>query len=82
MLRRDADPHRAQLQPRRSTDAQDAALLARVARGDLQAFEAFYRGYHARLDRFLGLMTQRRSIVEEALNDTMLVVWNFSTTVL
>jgi RNA polymerase sigma factor (sigma-70 family) len=78
MLRRLADRHRAPPDPRRSADAQDAALIARVARGELPAFEAFYRGYHARLDRFLGLMTRRRSIVEEVLNDTMLVVWNRS----
>jgi RNA polymerase sigma factor (sigma-70 family) len=80
MLRRLADRHRAPPDPRRSADAQDAALIARVARGDLPAFEAFYRSYHARLDRFLGLMTRRRSVVEEALNDTMLVVWNRSAT--
>jgi RNA polymerase sigma-70 factor (ECF subfamily) len=61
--------------PRRSTDASDVALVARVAAGDLRAFESLYRTYHPRLDRFLGLMTPRRTIVEEALNDTMLVVW-------
>ena len=62
--------------PRRSTDASDLALLSRVGRGDLRAFEALYRIYHPRLDRFLGLMTSRRTVVEEALNDTMLVVWS------
>ena len=43
--------------------------------GDRQAFEALYRRYHPRLHRFLGLMTTRAAVVEEALNDTMLVVW-------
>ncbi|MGZ5275221.1 MAG: RNA polymerase sigma factor [Caldimonas sp.] len=62
--------------PRRSSDASDVALLGRVAEGDLRAFETLYRIYHPRLDRFLGLMTSRRTVVEEALNDTMLVVWN------
>lgn len=80
MLRKIADRRRAPPQPRRSADAQDAALIASVARGDLRAFETFYRGYHGRLNRFLGLMTQRRSVVEEVLNDTMLVVWNRSAT--
>ena len=61
--------------PKRSDDASDAALVARVAAGDLHAFEMLYRSYHPRLDRFLGLMTARRTVVEEALNDTMLVVW-------
>jgi len=62
--------------PRRSSDASDVALLCRVVARDLRAFEALYRIYHPRLDRFLGLMTSRRPIVEEALNDTMLVVWD------
>ena len=66
--------------PRRSTDALDVSLVRRVVAGDLRAFEALYRIYHPRLDRFLGLMTPRRSIVEEALNDTMLVVWKRSDT--
>jgi RNA polymerase sigma factor (sigma-70 family) len=61
--------------PKRSTDASDVTLVERVAAGDLRAFETLYRAYHPRLDRFLGLMTSRRTVVEEALNDTMLVVW-------
>ena len=65
---------------RRSADASDVTLVGRVAAGDLRAFEALYRIYHPRLDRFLGLMTSRRTIVEEALNDTMLVIWKRSDT--
>jgi RNA polymerase sigma factor (sigma-70 family) len=61
--------------PRRSTDAVDLALMSRIVARDLRAFESLYRIYHPRLDRFLGLVTSRRVIVEEALNDTMLVVW-------
>jgi RNA polymerase sigma factor (sigma-70 family) len=61
---------------KRSADASDMTLVERIAAGDLRAFEALYRVYHPRLDRFLGLMTSRRTVVEEALNDTMLVVWN------
>ncbi|HEY9067899.1 MAG TPA: sigma-70 family RNA polymerase sigma factor [Burkholderiaceae bacterium] len=64
----------------RSNDADDAALVERVARGDRQAFERLFRAYHARLARFLGLMTPRRAIVEEALNDTMFVVWRRAAT--
>ena len=60
---------------KRSDDASDVALVERVAAGDLRAFEMLYRSYHPRLDRFLGLMTARRNVVEEALNDTMFVVW-------
>ena len=65
---------------RRSTDAQDVALIDRIARGELAAFEAFYREYHDRLGRFLGLMTSHGALVEEALNDTMLVVWRRAAT--
>ena len=80
MLRTLADRHRTPPDPRRSTDAEDVALIRRVARGELAAFEAFYRGYHGRLHRFIGLMTPHPGLVEEVLNDTMLVVWNRATT--
>jgi RNA polymerase sigma factor (sigma-70 family) len=60
---------------RAGTDGQDAALIERVAAGDMRAFETLYRSYHPRLTRFLSLLTQRRPIVEEALNDTMHAVW-------
>jgi len=53
-------------------------LIGRIAAGDLRAFEQLYRVYHARLTRFLDRLTRRRSLVEEVLNDTMLVVWNRS----
>ena len=79
MLRTLADRPRPP-DPRRSTDAHDAALIARIARGELAAFEAFYREYHDRLGRFLGLMTSHAALVEEALNDTMLVVWRRAAT--
>lgn len=61
---------------RADADAHDVALIGRVAHGDVRAFEVLYRTYHPRLSRFLASMTVRRPIVEEALNDTMLVVWN------
>src|SRR5450755_3623626 len=75
MLRHFADGNRLPTPARRSADAQDAALIAQVARGDVAAFEALYRSYHTRLGRFLGLMTRQRGVVEEVLNDTLLVVW-------
>ena len=55
-------------------NAEEAALIERVARGDLRAFEALYRSYFPRLTRFLERMTRRPELVEEILNDTMLVV--------
>ena len=57
-------------------DAQEAQLIARVTLRDQRAFETLYRIYHPRLARFMSVVTPRSTIVEEALNDTMLVVWN------
>lgn len=51
-------------------------MLDRIAQGDLRAFEALYRTYHPRLSRFILNIIRQRSLVEEVLNDTMLVIWN------
>src|SRR3954470_2716686 len=80
MFRRSLLSGRSRAAARRSSDASDVALLEGVLAGDLRAFESLYRNYHPRLDRFLSLMTPRRTIVEEALNDTMLVVWERART--
>jgi RNA polymerase sigma factor (sigma-70 family) len=75
-----ADPARDANAPAVSDASPDAVLLPRVVAGDLHAFEALYRIYHPRLSRFIGLMTSRRTLIEEVLNDTMLVVWRRSAT--
>ena len=49
--------------------------MGRIVAGDSRAFEALYRLYHPRLKRFLTHVTHRPALVEEALNDTLLVVW-------
>lgn len=56
-------------------DAQERRLLAAVARGGLSEFEALYRLYHPRLQRFLWPMLRQSDLAEEVLNDTLLVVW-------
>jgi RNA polymerase sigma-70 factor (ECF subfamily) len=53
----------------------EARLLARIATRDLRAFEQLYRIYHPRLTRFLSNILRRPQMVEEALNDTLMVVW-------
>lgn len=59
------------------SDAVDeAALIHLVVARDLHAFERLYRLYHPRLSRFLGNILRRQHLVEEALDDTMMVVWN------
>ena len=71
------DPHTAKAASSAGVadDDNDAAVLARVAAGDRAAFETLYRRYFPRLHRFLDRMTRRPHLVDEALNDTMLVVW-------
>jgi RNA polymerase sigma-70 factor, ECF subfamily len=59
----------------RSSDADDAALLARVAARDKAALDLLYREYHRRLVRFLARFTRREDLIEEVVNDTFLVVW-------
>jgi len=56
-------------------DADDAALLKRIAGGDRAAFESLYRSYFVRLSRFLQRMLRRPALVEETINDTLYVVW-------
>ena len=56
-------------------DDRDRELLGRIARGDRVAFEALYCGYHPRLTRFLGRLTQRQDLIEEVVNDALWVVW-------
>ena len=50
-------------------------LIARVGRGDGEAFDALYRQYRTRLTRFLANLVRQPHIVEEVLDDTLMVVW-------
>jgi len=63
-----------------ATPLDEAALLDRVANGDVAAFEILYRCYFPRLQRFLQRITRRPQLVEEILNDTMLVIWRKAAT--
>jgi DNA-directed RNA polymerase specialized sigma24 family protein len=65
---------RAAPQPSPTLD-DDHALIRRVAAKDRQAFETLYYRYAERLSRYLSKLIRQRELVEEALNDTMLVVW-------
>jgi RNA polymerase sigma factor (sigma-70 family) len=62
----------------RSPVPDDKELLARIAGGDLQAFERLYRLYQPRLTRFLTTLLKRPQLIEEVLDDTMMVVWQTS----
>jgi RNA polymerase sigma factor (sigma-70 family) len=59
----------------RSPTPDDRELLARVASGNLEAFERLYRVYQPRLTRFLTTLLKRPQLIEEVLDDTMMVVW-------
>ncbi len=59
-----------------STDTDtDASLLAATARGDVAAFERLHRRFHARLFGFAVRITGRAEAAEEAVADTLMVVW-------
>jgi RNA polymerase sigma factor (sigma-70 family) len=53
----------------------DLALIRQVAAKDRQAFETLYYRYAQRLYRYLSKLIRQRELAEEALNDTMLAVW-------
>jgi RNA polymerase sigma-70 factor (ECF subfamily) len=53
----------------------EAALIRAVARKDRGAFESLYYLYAPRLGRYLSRMLRQRELVDEALNDVMLVLW-------
>jgi RNA polymerase sigma-70 factor (ECF subfamily) len=61
--------------PGRASADDDARLVARIGERDLRAFEQLYRSYHPRLSRFLMNFLRRPQLVEEAVNDTLMVVW-------
>lgn len=54
---------------------QEDQLFERVCRQDLQAFEALYHAYHDQLYRYIWRLLKDKSLIEEALNDTMMIVW-------
>jgi len=75
MLRSESVSDRQRAAHDATAASDDAQLIARIVDRDLRAFETLYRAYHPRLTRFLTNMLRRPQLVEEALNDTMMVVW-------
>jgi len=58
----------------------DEELFARVAAGDTAALRRFYLAFHRRLHRFLLRITHDAQLADEAVNDTMMIVWQQSRT--
>ncbi len=64
--------------PRSNSDEineEDSMLLSLIAGGDREAFDRLYRRYFKRVYPFIYRVTQKREVIEEVLNDTMLTVW-------
>ena len=57
------------------TDLDDGALVARVAEGDVRAFEALYDRYRARAFGLAVRLTGRRGTAEEVTQDAFLNLW-------
>ncbi len=58
-----------------TSEQQDRDLIGRVARGDRDAFAVIYQRYSRRIGGYLWKMLRDHELVDEALNDTMMVVW-------
>src|ERR1700733_9840538 len=60
-------------------DEDEFTLMRRVSQGDIEAFDLLYRRYADRVRAFLARVLPLRSLIDEALNDTMLVLWRCSS---
>ncbi len=60
---------------RREGEERERALVARVASGDRTAFEQLYHAFARRLGGYLFKLLREQHLVEEALDDVLLVVW-------
>jgi RNA polymerase sigma-70 factor (ECF subfamily) len=54
----------------------DEVLIQKIVNRDEKALAALYHRYYAKLYRFISRMTGCTGSTEEAINDTMYVVWN------
>lgn len=66
--------HAAGTEPDRD-ETDDERLLARVAEGDVAAFERLYRRYYKRVFGFVARIAPRFDIAEDVVEDTMVTVW-------
>jgi RNA polymerase sigma-70 factor (ECF subfamily) len=60
--------------------AEDQELFGRIAAQDATALRPFYLAYHRRLHRFLLRLTHDPQLADEAVNDTMMIVWQQAAT--
>lgn len=58
-----------------TADGEELLLMGRIAGKDSKAFESLYYGYAPRIGKFLMKLLKCRELVDEAINDVMLTVW-------
>ncbi len=63
-----------------AAEEEERELVRRIARQDRAAFEALYGHFARRLGGYLFKLLRRHDLVEEALDDVMLVVWQKAET--
>lgn len=63
------------LRGRADAPSDEDQLFARIAAGDRAALRPFYLAYHRRLHRFLLRITRDPQLADEAVNDTLMIVW-------
>ena len=56
-------------------DDGDWLLIERIGRGDVPAFEIFYKRYRPYLERFVYQVTRRPDVVDDVISEVMLAVW-------
>jgi RNA polymerase sigma-70 factor (ECF subfamily) len=59
-------------------NAVEEALVARVAAGDVHAFETLYHRYEKRVYQYIGTFVRDHSLAEEVLGEVMLALWRDS----
>jgi RNA polymerase sigma-70 factor (ECF subfamily) len=58
-----------------SSESHERCLLGRIGARDREAMRQLYLLYHRRLTRFLSRMLRSRALIDEAVNDTFVIVW-------
>ncbi len=59
----------------RTADADDPALLAAIARGDIEAFQVFYDRYASRVTSYVRQLSRDREGVEDLVQEVFVSVW-------
>jgi RNA polymerase sigma-70 factor (ECF subfamily) len=62
--------------PEPPRDDDEATWAPRIRAGDVRAFEALFRAYHARLVTFVEGYLHSREAAEEVVQDVFLKIWN------